>query len=332
MTSSAVRPRARRAPLHACLLAATHRFFLLRAQLFGADEVYRTTKTKIKHAPVPKLLAQTREEEAQARKAGMDKSAPKQYQFIKESLDALEAQYKAKDMAVREKAYERTRRGLHVSGKNVDVGDEDDDEVEDLRSKLSKMSDEEFKQLAMERKKRAEEQLSGKEEESSKSERVTNGTSDGEVDVSDAVEAEPQSTGGGKGKGGGGGGRVVVVVVVVVARAAAARATAARAAVRARAVAAGARTMATSCCSSQMRQSRLVRAVRARAVEEAAAADVAVVGSRSMDSSTLPTIRTTSVDHRETEESRCTKRGACGDERERGDRQAVENAYPHRKA
>ena len=74
--------------------------------------------------------------------------------------------------------------------------------------------------------------------------------------------------------------------------------------------------MATS-CSSPMRQSRLVRAVRARAVEEAAAADVAVVGSRSMDSSTLPTIRTTSVDHRETEESRCTKRGACGDERER---------------
>ena len=143
----------------------------MRSQLFGADEVYRTTKTKIKHAPVPKLLAQTREEEAQARKAGMDKSAPKQYQFIKESLDALEAQYKAKDMAVREKAYERTRRGLHVSGKNVDVGDEDDDEVEDLRSKLSKMSDEEFKQLAMERKKRAEEQLSGKEEESSKSER-----------------------------------------------------------------------------------------------------------------------------------------------------------------
>ena len=179
----------------------------MRSQLFGADEVYRTTKTKIKHAPVPKLLAQTREEEAQARKAGMDKSAPKQYQFIKESLDALEAQYKAKDMAVREKAYERTRRGLHVSGKNVDVGDEDDDEVEDLRSKLSKMSDEEFKQLAMERKKRAEEQLSGKEEESSKSERVTNGTSDGEVDVSDAVEAEPQSTGGGKGKGGGGGGK-----------------------------------------------------------------------------------------------------------------------------
>ena len=108
---------------------------------------------------VPALLTATREEEAQARKMGLDKSQPKQYLFIKESLDALEAQHAAKERAAREAKYERDRRRLKVGGKGGGQGGDDEDsagseEEEDLRTKLSKMSDEEFKQLALERKKR----------------------------------------------------------------------------------------------------------------------------------------------------------------------------------
>ena len=49
-------------------------------QLFGVENVCHTSRPKGPHVPVPPLLAQTREEEAAARKAGMNKSAPKQYQ------------------------------------------------------------------------------------------------------------------------------------------------------------------------------------------------------------------------------------------------------------
>ena len=186
-----------------------------KAELFGAEHVYRNTNTRVRGplVPVPALLTQTREEEAAARKAGMDKSAPRNYQarwrhrrpptrrlarrrhttrgvpvypaapseprltdrttfewgappvplhlctcapasmcmrpirpsllpcclpmhahvhvracvqFIKESLDALEAQYAAKERAAREAAYERNRRRLRVPGDNEDGDDGSD--------------------------------------------------------------------------------------------------------------------------------------------------------------------------------------------------------------
>ena len=133
----------------------------LPSQLFGAENVYRTSRGRGR-LEVPKLLAQTREEEAAARKAGMNRTAPKNYQFIKESLDALEAQHAAKELAAREQAYERNRRRLQLGRTTTAEEEEDVDdegEIEDLRTRLSKMSEEEFKQLAMERKKRAQADL-----------------------------------------------------------------------------------------------------------------------------------------------------------------------------
>ena len=94
--------------------------------MLGAENVYRTSKARGPLTPVPKLLVETRLEEENARNAGMPQSAPKQYQvrlcprrrpqhgsprhrrdgvrprgrapwqFIKESLDALEREYAAK--------------------------------------------------------------------------------------------------------------------------------------------------------------------------------------------------------------------------------------------
>ena len=119
-----------------------------KAELFGAEEVYTSVRAhKAPHVPVPKLLRETREEEAAARAAGMAQSAPKQYQFIKESLDALEAKHAAADLAAREKAYDRNRRRLKVRGRGGGGGgeEEEEEEEEDLRTKLSKMTDEEFK-------------------------------------------------------------------------------------------------------------------------------------------------------------------------------------------
>ena len=156
--------------------------------------------------PVPALLAQTREEEEAARKAGMDKSAPKQYQFIKESLDALEAQHSVKERAAREQAYERNRRRLNVSGRadlngaaNAD-GAASDEEVDDLRSRLATMSDDEFKALAMARKARAEADLSSKEAAKEAAPPSTRATA---VDISDDAGAAPLSARSGKGGSGG---------------------------------------------------------------------------------------------------------------------------------
>lgn len=135
-----------------------------KAELFGAENVYRSTKVRGPLLPVPKLLLSSREEEKAARAAGMDQSAPKKYMFIKESLDALEAQYAAKERAAREQMYERNRRRLKLSS-SADMGQlEQEDEMgegeeEDLRTRLSKMSDEEFKALAMARKERAKSEL-----------------------------------------------------------------------------------------------------------------------------------------------------------------------------
>ena len=167
-----------------------------KAELFGAENVYRTSKARAPRLAVPPLLAQTREEEEAARKAGMDKNAPKQYQFIKESLDALEAQHAAKEQAARKVAYDRNRKRLNVSGRGDADGQADSDpeeEVEDLRTRLSQMSDDEFKQLAMERKKRAEAELASKEEASA-------------VDITDGGGAGDGGKRGGKGGGDKGGG------------------------------------------------------------------------------------------------------------------------------
>ena len=122
-----------------------------KAEIFGAENVYRTTKARGPLVQVPKLLQQTREEEEAARKAGLDKSQPKQYQFLKESLDAMEADYAKKERAAKERKYERDRKRLQVGGKGDEaVGDEEeDDEMGDLSARLATMTDEEFKELAM---------------------------------------------------------------------------------------------------------------------------------------------------------------------------------------
>ena len=132
-----------------------------KAQMLGSDAVYRTSKARGPLIPVPKLLIETRLEEENARNMGMPQSAPKQYQFVKESLDALERDYATKEQAARGQAYERNRRKLRIGGQgDGDAGeDEGEEEEEDLRTRLSKMTDAEFKVLAMERKARADSEV-----------------------------------------------------------------------------------------------------------------------------------------------------------------------------
>jgi len=123
-----------------------------KAAMFGAENVYRTQRTHDPVLPVPKLLADTRVEDDNARKAGMDKSDPKKYQFIKESLVALEEDYAEQLRLAREQIYQRNRARLNVSA-NVD---DEEQEMESMASKIAKMTDEEFKALALERKQRAD--------------------------------------------------------------------------------------------------------------------------------------------------------------------------------
>ena len=131
-----------------------------KAQMLGSDAVYRTSKARGPLIPVPKLLVETRLEEENARNMGMPQSAPKQYQFVKESLDALERDYSTKEQAARGQAYERNRRKLRIGGQADGDADEDEgEEEEDLRTRLSKMTDAEFKVLAMERKARADSEV-----------------------------------------------------------------------------------------------------------------------------------------------------------------------------
>jgi hypothetical protein len=131
-----------------------------KAQMLGSDAVYRTSKARGPLIPVPKLLVETRLEEENARNMGMPQSAPKQYQFVKESLDALERDYATKEQAARGQAYERNRRKLRIGGQGDSGADEDEgEEEEDLRTRLSKMTDAEFKVLAMERKARADSEV-----------------------------------------------------------------------------------------------------------------------------------------------------------------------------
>ena len=86
-------------------------------------------------------------------------------EITRKKLDALEKEYAAKEHAAREAAYDRNRRRLRVAGSNDagadEDGEDDDGEEEDLRTRLSKMTDEEFKALAMERKARADKEISG---------------------------------------------------------------------------------------------------------------------------------------------------------------------------
>jgi len=79
-------------------------------------------------------------------------SDPKKYQFIKESLVALETDYAEQLRLAREQTYQRNRARLNVSA-NVD---DEEEEMESMASKIAKMTDEEFKALALERKQRAD--------------------------------------------------------------------------------------------------------------------------------------------------------------------------------
>uniref|UniRef100_A0A7S0LII1 Uncharacterized protein n=1 Tax=Coccolithus braarudii TaxID=221442 RepID=A0A7S0LII1_9EUKA len=134
-----------------------------KAQLLGAENVYRTSRVRGPLVPVPALLLQTRHEEEAARRVGMPTAAPKQYQFIKEALDALEKAYNEKEQTARQVLYERNRRRLNLDSGTGDTEAEaeaeEDIEQEDLRARLAKMSEEEFKALAMARKARADSEV-----------------------------------------------------------------------------------------------------------------------------------------------------------------------------
>ncbi len=140
------------------------------------------------------LLLRTREEEAQARARSLDASAPGQYKFLAESLAALEKEYSMQEQEARRRAYERNRQRLLGDGGRGRSGGggggngagegADDGGVEDLRSRLAKMSDEEFKALAQARKERAALEIAG--------------------DSTTPIQGEQRRGRGGRGGGGGG--------------------------------------------------------------------------------------------------------------------------------
>lgn len=126
-----------------------------KANAIGVEHVYRTHRLTWPHVPAPKLLIDTRAEDKQAREAGMDKLEPKKYQFIKESLIALERKYAEQLRTARENAYDRTR----VRCRLADCASPQD-ELESVASQVDQMTDEEFKALAIERKQRADVDIS----------------------------------------------------------------------------------------------------------------------------------------------------------------------------
>jgi len=123
-----------------------------KAEMFGADTVYRTQKPKGPIVPLPQLLVDTRAEHARARKESIHKSDPKKYQFLHETLVALEKRYAQELRQARERAYHQNRAKLRLT--NLDAETEEED-VETLASRVTRMSEEEFKELALERKQRA---------------------------------------------------------------------------------------------------------------------------------------------------------------------------------
>ena len=72
---------------------------------------------------------------------------------------ALEKEYAEQLRVARERAYERNRSRLKVSGSAHEEAEEEEEEEESMAVKISKMTDEEFKALAMERKQRAVEDV-----------------------------------------------------------------------------------------------------------------------------------------------------------------------------
>jgi len=79
-------------------------------------------------------------------------SDPKKYQFLHETLVALEKRYAQELRQARERAYHQNRAKLRLT--NLDAETEEED-VETLASRVTRMSEEEFKELALERKQRA---------------------------------------------------------------------------------------------------------------------------------------------------------------------------------
>jgi len=125
-----------------------HREQQRKADMFGAEN-FRPHRSRGPIVPLPQLLVNTRAEDEKARNDGMDKSEPKRYQFIKESLVALENEYAEQVRTARELAYEHNRSRLKVSNSSSAL---DLEEEEPMATKISKMSDEEFKALAIRRK------------------------------------------------------------------------------------------------------------------------------------------------------------------------------------
>ena len=97
----------------------------------GLVEPSRPRRKEIANVPVPKILADLREEMRVAAANGMDKRNPGQFAFIKTALDAEEAKHDVAVKAARERAYAKERKKRGVKGAAWGSSDEGEDASDD---------------------------------------------------------------------------------------------------------------------------------------------------------------------------------------------------------
>ena len=97
----------------------------------GLVEPSRPRRKEIANVPVPKILAELREEMRVAVANGMDKRNPGQFAFIKTALDAEEVKHDHVVKAAREKAYAKERKKRGVKGAAWGSSDEGEDASDD---------------------------------------------------------------------------------------------------------------------------------------------------------------------------------------------------------
>ena len=97
----------------------------------GLVEPSRPRRKEIANVPVPKILADLREEMRVAVANGMDKRNPGQFAFIKTALDAEEVKHDHVVKAAREKAYAKERKKRGVKGAAWGSSDEGEDASDD---------------------------------------------------------------------------------------------------------------------------------------------------------------------------------------------------------
>ena len=97
----------------------------------GLVEPSRPRRKEIANVPVPKVLADLREEMRVAVANGMDKRNPGQFAFIKTALDAEEVKHDHAVKAAREIAYAKERKKRGVKGAAWGSSDEGEDASDD---------------------------------------------------------------------------------------------------------------------------------------------------------------------------------------------------------